>query len=336
MSKRQRVFVYEYLSGGGARDLGDDAAADELLPLGLSMRDAMVADLLRAGDCSVSAASGDTGHTLPAGASPVRPHVGESPFDFVVRQQRLHDRVWLVAPETDGLLARFERTVDTGRWLGCSGAAIALAARKSATLAHLHAHGIATPLAFARAPFIERWVVKPDDGAGGVGTQVHTRHADALADAARRTEAGAAAALEPWIEGEALSLSLLCTAHNAEMLSINRQCISLDAHGRLSFDGVRIAAVGRDDPRRGALAALAARVAHAIGGLRGFAGIDLVWHPQHGPVVIEVNPRVTCAYVGLSAALGRNLAAEILADRLPIDDAQQEHPTQREAARAHA
>jgi tyramine---L-glutamate ligase len=31
-----------------------------------------------------------------------------------------------------------------------------------------------------------------------------------------------------------------------------------------------------------------------------------------GPVVIEVNPRVTCAYIGLSAALGRNLAAELL------------------------
>ena len=47
-------------------------------------------------------------------------------------------------------------------------------------------------------------------------------------------------------------------------------------------------------------------------GLRGFVGIDLVWHEERGPVVIEVNPRVTCAYVGLSAALGRNLAAELL------------------------
>jgi predicted ATP-grasp superfamily ATP-dependent carboligase len=55
-------------------------------------------------------------------------------------------------------------------------------------------------------------------------------------------------------------------------------------------------------------------VAKAIPGLRGFVGIDLVWHPRCGPVVIEVNPRVTCAYVGLSASLGRNLAAELLRD----------------------
>ena len=59
---------------------------------------------------------------------------------------------------------------------------------------------------------------------------------------------------------------------------------------------------------------VAQQVAQAIPGLRGFAGIDVVWHAQRGPVVIEVNPRVTCAYVGLSAALRRpQLAAEILA-----------------------
>ena len=311
-----RVFVYEYLSGGGWSDYGDDAAADELLPLGLSMRDAMVADLMRVADCSVSAAVCEPGNTLPARAMPLRSRTNESAFDFVARQSALHDLVWLVAPETDGLLARFQRAVGNARWLGCSAEAIELTAGKKATLAHLAAHGVQTPLAFADAPEIRRWVVKPDDGAGGVATHVHTRHADALEDQALRTQAGATLTLEPWIEGEALSLSLLCTEQNAEMLSINRQCISIDAHGRLSFDGVSVDAVGPGDARRQSLAALAMQVARAIPGLRGFAGIDLVWNPQRGPVVIEVNPRVTCAYVGLSAALGRNLAAELLADRL--------------------
>ncbi|WGT65324.1 ATP-grasp domain-containing protein [Variovorax paradoxus] len=320
-----RVFVYEYLSGGGWSDYGDDAAADELLPLGLSMRDAMVADLMRVADCSVSAAVCEPGNTLPAGAMPLRPLANESAFDFVARQSVLHDVVWLVAPETDGLLARFQRTVGNARWLGCSAGAIELTAGKKATLAHLAAHGVPTPLAFVNAPEIERWVVKPDDGAGGVATHVHTRHADALEDRARRTHAGATLTLEPWIEGEALSLSLLCTEQNAEMLSINRQCISIDAHGSLSFDGVSVDALGRDDPRWQPLAALAMQVARAVPGLSGFTGIDLVWHPRHGAVVIEVNPRVTCAYVGLSAALGRNLAAELLADRFR-GEAQQREP----------
>jgi predicted ATP-grasp superfamily ATP-dependent carboligase len=49
-----------------------------------------------------------------------------------------------------------------------------------------------------------------------------------------------------------------------------------------------------------------------VPGLRGYVGIDLVWHPQRGPVLIEINPRVTMAYVGLSAALDRNLAAAVI------------------------
>ncbi len=64
--------------------------------------------------------------------------------------------------------------------------------------------------------------------------------------------------------------------------------------------------------RRDALTFVARDVVQAIPGLRGFVGIDIVWHEQRGPVVIEVNPRLTCAYIGLSAALGRNLAAELL------------------------
>ncbi|WP_239142569.1 ATP-grasp domain-containing protein [Variovorax sp. WS11] len=330
MKMMKRVFVYEYLSGGGWSDYGDDTAADELLPLGLSMRDAIVADLLRVRDCSVSAATCVPVNTLPAGVVPLRPLAGESAFAFVARQSALHDLVWLVAPETDGLLSRFQRTVGDARWLGCSAEAIELTAGKHATLAHLAAHGVPTPLAFEHAPEVQRWVVKPDDGAGGVATHVHTSRAAAVEEQTRRAQAGAAVTLEPWIEGEALSLSLLCVAQNAEMLSVNRQRIALDAQGRLSFEGVTVDALGRDDPRWHALAALAAQVVRAIPGLHGFAGIDLVWHPQRGPVAIEVNPRVTCAYVGLSAALGRNLAAELVASRLHGD------AEDGELARAHA
>jgi predicted ATP-grasp superfamily ATP-dependent carboligase len=330
MEMTTRVFVYEYLSGGGWTEHGDDAAADELLPLGLSMRDAMVADLMRVRDCSVSAATCVPVNTLPARAAPLRPLPGESAFAFVARQSVLHDLVWLVAPETDGLLARFQRTVGDARWLGCSAEAIELASGKRATLAHLAAHGVTTPLAFEHAPGIERWVVKPDDGAGGVATRVHDRHAAALEDQSQRASAGAAVTLEPWVEGEALSLSLLCTRQSAEMLSINRQRIAIDAQGRLSFEGVTVDALGRNDPRAEPLADLAAQVARAMPGLQGFAGIDLVWHPQRGPVVIEVNPRVTCAYVGLSAALGRNLAAELVASRLHGST------RDRDLARAHA
>ena len=42
----KRIFVYEYLSAGGEMAGEGDAAADELLGMGQTMRDAMTADLL--------------------------------------------------------------------------------------------------------------------------------------------------------------------------------------------------------------------------------------------------------------------------------------------------
>jgi predicted ATP-grasp superfamily ATP-dependent carboligase len=307
----KRVFVYEYLCGGGLVD-GDEAASDELLPLGLSMRDAVLADLMRLDDFAVCAATCARVPAPPSPVASVSPHTGESPFDFVARQTAGHDLTWVIAPETGDLLAGFNRVVAPSRWLGCDGAAIRLTSGKRATLRRLAEHGVPTPLAFAHVPEVNRWVVKPDDGAGGVATRVHTREEAARDDWSRRSRAGATMSLEPWVDGEPLSLSLLCTGGRCEMLSINRQHIAIDDTGLLAFQGVEVNAIASTDPRSHPLRALAAQVVQSIPGLRGFVGIDLVWHARCGPVVIEVNPRVTCAYVGLSSALGRNLAAELM------------------------
>jgi tyramine---L-glutamate ligase len=143
---------------------------------------------------------------------------------------------------------------------------------------------------------------------------LHTLQDAAMDDWVQRSRAGQPTAIEPWVDGEPLSVSLLCGARRTEMLSVNRQHIAINPAGELSFEGVEVNAIPVDSERGQALARLVKQVVKAMPGLRGFVGIDIVWHPLCGPVVIEVNPRVTSAYVGLSAALGRNLAAELLAD----------------------
>ena len=293
---------------------GDAAATTALLPLGRVMRDAIVADLLRSGTFSVSAAVCGQAPTLPGKALAVQARVGQTPLDLVTHQAALHDLSWVVAPETGGLLAMFQRAVGTPRWLGCEAGAIAVASSKRATLLRLAASGVVTPLDFEQGPDINRWVVKPDDGAGAVDTRVHAQRDAALQDLLLRSRAGAAMVVEPWVDGEALSISLLCGRHGSELLSVNRQQIDIDALGKLRYDGVDIdMPAWRSADRRARLQRLADEVTAAIPGLRGFVGVDLVWHAQCGPVVIEVNPRVTCAYAGLSAALGRNLATDVVA-----------------------
>lgn len=294
------VFVFEYLSAGNA-----DGDAAGLLAQGRSMRDAVAADLRDAG-LRVSVAGVDC-----------RPRPGEDRIDFVRRQCARHDASWIVAPESDGLLQRLHAAVaeaaGAARWVGCAASAIAIASSKRATLERLAAHGMATPL---DAPTAAGWVVKPDDGAGCLATRRHASEAAALGDLAARHAAGKAATLEPWVDGEPLSLALLCHAGTAELLAVNRQRIAADADGTVRFAGVDVAALAPDDARTPALRALAATLARALPGLAGYAGVDLVWHAERGPVAIEINPRVTCAYVGLSRRLGRNLGREIVAPHL--------------------
>jgi len=312
------IFLYELLSGGGVID-GDPEATTALLPQGVAMRDAVAADLLTA-DCRLSVATFDGAPAPPrALRSPAGPpHTatalsaqrGEDPLDFVTREARRHDAVWVIAPETDGCLAAFECVVSgRARWLGCDAGAITLASSKSATVRRLQSRGVRTPLDPAFGGDGARWVVKPDDGAGAIGTHVHDDRAAALRDVQQRRDKPW---LEPWVEGDAASLSLLCSSAGAELLSVNRQRIEVDADGNVRYDGVVIDVLARTDPRWPRLAALAADVAAALPGLHGFVGVDFVWHAQEGPVAIEVNPRVTCAYAGLSRRLGRNLGAEVV------------------------
>ena len=281
------------------------------------MRDAIVSDLARVDGVLVTCAAVDARGNDPARrVTRVAPTRRESAAGFLRRQAAKHDRVWVVAPETDGILAELRACVADPQWIGCGLEAIRIAGSKRATRECLRRNGIATTRdaadcdpADARG---QRVVVKPDDGAGACETRVHATLAGALADHARRKTQGRAFVAEFWEEGAALSLSLLCGARgHVDLLSVNRQIIDIASDGAVRYDGVRIDV---RDYRAGAdaFAALARNVADAIPGLHGYVGIDLVLRDDGRPVVVEVNPRVTCAYAGLSAALDRNVGSEVL------------------------
>jgi predicted ATP-grasp superfamily ATP-dependent carboligase len=300
----RRIFVHEALSA--QRGAAADAA---LLAAGCAMRDAVVLDLLQLPDVEIACSVGDgPGRALPLRHP--RLHAVRDDHDdavaFVRREQAHCELAWIVAPETGGELERLQAAVDPARRLGCEPGAIRIAASKRATLALMAAHGLRTPRAFEGA---DGWIVKPDDGAGTTATRWHALLVDAHADQAARP----GAALEPFVPGEALSVALVVVAGSARAIAFNRQDIATDADGRLEDRGVEPAALHeRSDPRVPALRALADRAVRALPGLRGFVGIDVVWHAGSGPVLIEVNPRTTCAIVGLSQRLGRNVAREVL------------------------
>ncbi len=321
-----RIVVYEHLS---ATARPEAAAEAELLPQGLAMRDAMLADLCALPGLQIEVVVGPTAVLRPDAARPAPTPLaagtslawhplapGEPPADGLRRlalpAQGEPAIVWAVAPETGGVLAALQAAVPPSQWLGADAAALALASSKSATLAALAARGIATPLAWLDQPAI-RWVAKPDDGAGALDTRVFAERTDALAWVRTREATGQPMTVEPMVPGEALSVSLMAGEGWVQALAFNRQQIDEGPDGTLAFRGVEPGVVDpRTDPRGLRLHLLALDVARAVPGLLGPAGIDLVWHAERGPVVIEVNPRLTSAFVGLSARLGRNLAQEAL------------------------
>ena len=301
-----RILVHEFVSASAL------PADDALMAAGRAMRDALVDDLSALPGLLLSVVVGPAAPLQRSDVTPVWATPGEDPLALLAREALRHDRVWVVAPETGGLLARCQALVGSPRWVGCDAASLRVASSKRATLAALQRQAIATPRDGEWAVCARRWVVKPDDGAGATATRCHDLAAGASAEATRREGLGEVVTLEPWVDGEALSLSLLCQCGQAELLSVNRQQVRINADGVVHFDGVCALGVDAASPATPVLRDLSTRVARALPGLCGFVGVDLVWHAQRGPVVIEVNPRLTCAYVGLSRRLGRNLAGEIL------------------------
>lgn len=224
----------------------------------------------------------------------------------------LCDAVWPIAPESDGLLGHVAALFrGTGRpVVACAPDAIALASSKTATADRLAAHGIAViptvPFGVLPPP-AARHVVKPDDGAGCLDTFL-------VDDIAAWTPPHPGRwIVQPLVEGEACSLSMLVdAAGGVRLLGCNRQKVAR-GEGGFSFHGVEVGAM---EPRRAVWEPLAGAIADAIPGLIGYVAVDLIDSPS-GAVVVEVNPRLSVGYSGLSRVLGWNPAGAILDLFLP-------------------
>jgi len=301
-----KIFAYEFITGGGL------------------VREPLPASLAREGDLMAQALARDL-RDVPGvevwmsrdprlaplgGVRTLRPASGEEPLAAYRRMIQACDSAWPVAPETGGMLEALSRaTLESGKaLLGSRPEAVAVAASKRATAHALAARGIAAAPAFPDGEALPDipgpWVVKPDDGAGCTDTFLWPGRARAREWLAAR---GPGFIAQPWIEGEALSLSALFADGKARLLTVNRQHLSL-RNGRVALEALTVNVMADADGR---FARLAGEVAQALPVLWGYAGIDLLDTPS-GPVVVEVNPRLTTSWCALREALGCNPAALVL------------------------
>jgi len=306
-----KILVFEYITGGGM--LGE----------------AIPRALMREGELMLAALLGDLSE-LPEVRTvvlrDVRLPLSEQQFPgakwvFVDRKDDLEhhlkdqiercDAVWPIAPETGGILERLCRRVEVAgkTLLTSSGDAVSLAAGKLATVKRLENAGVPTVSTFTLSesnPLVFPCVVKPDDGVGCEGARIIETEGEwktwlaEIDDLTRYV-------VQPLIDGEPLSLSVLFAHGKGWLLSCNRQRI-VRAHGGFALCGCEVGAIRTG---LGVYRALADRIAEAMPELWGYAGIDLM-HCEQGPRVLEINPRLTTSYAGLRQCLGINPAALVL------------------------
>ena len=296
-----RHFIFEFITGGG---LAGQPLPPSLRQEGAQMAKALVNDLLAAGHEAITLARDQRWTWQRAG---IRQRVVSGPTAPALRASLADcDCGWLIAPETDHQLASLTRLFEApGRlYPGCAAAAVGLAGSKSRTLAALAGAGVpviqSSRLSDGRPPQSNSgWVVKPDAAAGGEGCRFI---ADQAGLAALRQDRDFV--IQPWLRGEPVSLSLLVYRSDFRILGCNRQYMR---------DRFRLQAIGVNEclPLLPDLAPIAARIVRALPGLRGYIGVDLL-HTAGGLIVLEVNPRFTTAYAGLSRSLGVNVAQAIL------------------------
>lgn len=300
-----RILVHEYLTGGGIVDEPQFAA---LVPEGEGMVRALLRDLADIPGVEIIVTRD---HRLDADLTADTRIVRPGEFEATLaRAIDAADAVWPIAPETDGILLGTVRRIlgHRRRCLASSPDAIAIATSKRATSTVLAEAGVPVVACHVRLDDLPRnrpVVAKPDDGAGCRETRLF---GDRTAlEAWLNGQDPADLVFQPYVSGEPCSLSALFCEGRARLLCGNRQQVS-QQDGEFRFDGVK---VGILDDRDGRYARLTSAVARAIPGLWGYCGIDFL-ETRDGPMVLEVNPRLTTAYDGLREAIGTNPAGLVL------------------------
>jgi predicted ATP-grasp superfamily ATP-dependent carboligase len=156
-------------------------------------------------------------------------------------------------------------------------------------------------------------VVKPGRGAGCDGVRLARNQRELRAAiegltgrggrSCRTQTADDGVLVQQYIRGMAASVSLISNGRRVVPLSINAQTIR---RGRaFSYRG---GCTPLDHPLAARGIAAAIRACETLRNLRGYIGVDLVLTGTDA-VVIEVNPRLTTAYLGVRAAVRRSNGA---------------------------
>ena len=308
-----KVLVHEYVTGGGWQEakLPAELAGEALAILVAVLKDFRLwgnAYLITTLDSRLSSCS------LTADRVVILHHEEHTRVlgDLVSEV----DAALIIAPESDGILARLSALVENAGTplLGTNSRAVAVAGDKWDCFLRFAEAGLPTPITWRVSPskavsVAEKvgfpLVVKPVDGVGCEGVSM-VSDSSSLSLAVdlmgfQRKEI----LLQRYLPGTHASVSLLVSETGVLPLSLNEQVLSIGIP--CVYQG---GVVPLEHSQRQLALTYACRAASLVPGLRGYIGIDTVLTDEEC-YVIEINPRLTTSYVGLRQIINFNLAEAI-------------------------
>lgn len=306
-----KLLVFEYICGGG---LAGQVLPESLLAEGRLMLQALLDELKLLPEIEVLLPLDErcTDLKLPKNVQTFAVIGVKSHANLLGKLLSQSDLFWPIAPETDGVLLQLaiqaqalNKTV-----LLSDPETVGICSDKLATYQCLKRHEIPVVeslnlLALDALPFMPA-VIKPRDAADCEGGFVLTRQDQfqALGQSINAENY----LLQPLMKGDAVSLSCLFKNAQAWLLTTNQQHVTIQ-NNRFTLQACE---VNTDNARRTFYRDLIGRVAQALPGLWGYIGIDLIETAEFGPLILEINPRITTSYAGIRAATGINVAEQVL------------------------
>lgn len=235
--------------------------------------------------------------------------ISDVSFPELRKLARLYDLTYVIAPEDDWLLAHILEELE-GFHICSNHETVRKVSDKSVTMSELSRIGLKTPKTLAYTPenpldldpLKPPFIVKPRTGTGCEGLKLFQSSAGLKCFLLNKKREFL---IQEFVKGIPASVSLLTNGLKALPISLNRQFISIrrsmylggytPMHHRLLKEAFEITV----------------KAVELFKGLKGYVGIDVILS-KDGVYVIEINPRLTVSYIGLSRSLSENPSNAII------------------------
>jgi tyramine---L-glutamate ligase len=314
-----KILLYEHACGGGSATPNPNVLCE-----GYGMLRAVSSDFKKAGhQVTVLLDANLSKLNPPLDVDFVVPVVSSSePQIFLAALSSVNDAIYVIAPETSQILQSLVQTVEkTGKTsLNCPSDAIGKASNKAVLYDSLKKLGLPAPetitindsdsLADIKRAIKGRldfpFLLKPLDGVSCGGLCL-IKNISQLEAATQKPKPGGYIAQE-YLKGTDASVSLLCTGTDALPISLNRQNVALSEPNSISsYEG---GCVPINHSKKEEAFEIAKKIAVYFG-LRGYVGIDFVLTDE-AAFAVDVNPRLTTSYIGLSKTANINVSQGIV------------------------